>query len=232
MGSLADGWEQHADRWISWARTSGHDAFADSTWPQLEAVLPAPAELVIEVGCGEGRVSRALLARGDRHVIGVERSATLVFAAQHRHGGPCVVQADAASLPIVSGRVDVVVACMSLHDVDDLRVTVQEIGRVLRPAGSLCVAMVHPFVSAVDPAAMHEGAVVVVSPYLIERNYEDRVERAGHEMTFVSRHRPLSVYLNEFAAAGLALDELREFGSGPLPWLLTARLTKAAGRRW
>ena len=117
---------------------------------------------------------------------------------------------------------------MSLHDIDDLTGAIREIARVLLPAGHLCVAMVHPFASAQDPAAMHTQLTVVRQPYLVERRYEDHMERDGLRMSFISMHRPLSVYVSACSGAGLALTALREFGNKSIPWLLSARFEKIA----
>ncbi len=227
--TLGEAWEAHADDWIRWARTSEHDGFWNGTWPELEAVLPPPSDgLVVEVGCGEGRVGRKLLGQG-RQVIGIELSATLSRAA--RTGDPplSVVQADAAHLPIADAAATSVVACMSLLDVDELTGTVAEAARILRPGGRLCVAIVHPFASAQDPDSLHTHQPTFSLPYLEERRYEDRMERDGLAMTFVSAHRPLSAYVTAGAAAGLVMTTLREFGSKPIPWLLTAAFEKPAG---
>src|ERR1700722_3617912 len=85
--SLADAWEANAGEWITWARSPAHDEFWDGTWPELRAVLPEPAGLTIDVGCGEGRASRQLMAAGHT-VVAVERSSTLARAA--RSGTPRV----------------------------------------------------------------------------------------------------------------------------------------------
>ena len=66
---------------------------------------------------------------------------------------------------------------MSLHDIDDVAGAVAEAGRVLGPDGSLCVALVHPFATAQDPATMRAERSVVTAPYLEERRVEDHVER-------------------------------------------------------
>ena len=212
--SLADAWEARAEAWIEWARRPGHDGFWDGTWPLLASVLPDPAGVVVEVGCGEGRVGRELLALGHR-VVGVERSPTLARAARSHGSTPLVVsRADAAHLPLRDTCTDCVVACMSLHDVDDLPSTVHEIWRVLRTGGHLCVALVHPFSSA--------GA----EPYLAERRVEYHAERDGLAMTFASTHRPLGDYLALFADAGFVLDRLHEHGSNAVPWLLVLRLRR------
>ena len=47
---------------------------------------------------------------------------------------------------------------MSLLDFDDFGGAVAEIGRVLRPRGQLCLAIVHPFISAQDEDTLHAPA--------------------------------------------------------------------------
>ena len=160
-------------------------------------------------------------------VVAVELSATLARAARTGNPPISIVRGDAAALPFPDGSAGVVVACMVLQDVDDLDLTSTEIARVLRPGGSLCLAVVHPFASAQDPAALHTPAPLsITASYLVERRYEIRDERDGLAMTFVSDHRPLSRYVGALASAGLAITTLREFGARPIPWLLVCRALK------
>ena len=227
--TLGDAWEQHADNWIAWARSSPHDGFAGGTWPALRAVLPSPDGLAVEIGCGEGRVGRELLRLGHR-VIGVEQSPTLARAARQAEPPLTVVRADAAALPLADGVASLVVACMSLHDIDDLSAAVAEAARVLRSGGQFCIAIVHPFASAEDRKTWGTDIAQFSERYLQEHRYEDHIERDGWSMTFVSQHRPLSTYVSVFAAAGLMLTALHEFGNRPIPWLLVARLEKVRSR--
>jgi SAM-dependent methyltransferase len=224
--SLAESWEQHAAEWIAWARTSEHDGFRDGTWPALRQLLPAPSGgAVLDLGCGEGRAGRELLKLGYR-VIGADRSATLARAAVTSCPAMPVVLADAAVLPFADRSADLVVACMSLLDVDDLPGTVSEIGRILRPGGHLCLAVVHPFISAQDEQTMHSPSFRFSQPYLQPRRYVDRIERDGLGMTFTSVHRPLSDYTSALFANGMVLSALTESGDGTIPWLLAARADK------
>jgi SAM-dependent methyltransferase len=219
--SLASAWEEHADEWIEWARTSAHDGFWSGTWPALLAMLPEPgAGPVIDVGCGEGRAARELVKLGYRRIIGVERSPTLALAAATAAPPVPVLIGDAAALPVADGSADLVLACMSLLDMDDFDGAVSEIGRVLRPGGRLCLAVVHPFASAQEVSTMHTGVFRVSESYREQRRYTDRVERDGLAMTFTSMHRPLSVYTSALFANGMAITALTEGGDGTVPWLL------------
>ena len=223
---MAGAWEQHADAWIRWARTSPHDGFADGTWPALRELLPAPGPgPVIDLGCGEGRGSRELRALGHR-VVGADYSPTLTRAARASCPAIPVLRADAAALPFAGQSADLVVACMALLDFDDLGGAVAEIGRVLRPGGQLCLAIVHPFISAQDEDTLDAPSFGFSRPYLQARRYTDRIERDGLAMTFSSMHRPLSAYTIALTGQGLAITALTEHGEGMIPWLLAMRAEK------
>ena len=180
---------------------------------------------MIDLGCGEGRGSRELRALGHR-VVGADHSPTLTRAAVASCPAIPVIRADAAALPFAARSADLVVACMSLLDFDDFAGAVGEIGRVLRPGGELCLAVVHPFISAQDEDTMHVPSFRFSQPYLQSRRYADRIERDGLSMTFSSMHRPLSAYTTALFGQGLAITALSEGGDGLIPWLLAVRAEK------
>ncbi len=180
---------------------------------------------MIDLGCGEGRASRELRALGHR-VVGADYSPTLTRAARASCPAIPVIRADAAALPFAGQSADLVLACMSLLDFDDFGGAVAEIGRVLRPRGQLCLAVVHPFISAQDEDTLHGPASGFSRPYLQTRRYTDRVEREGLAMTFTSMHRPLGAYTAALTGQGLAITALTEHGEGVIPWLLAMRAEK------
>jgi SAM-dependent methyltransferase len=123
-------WEQEAENWIGWARKPGHDAY----WLYRDAffeLLPPPGRATLDVGCGEGRVTRDLTARGHR-VVAVDASPTLVRAASQADAEGEYLVADAAALPFDDASFDLVVAYNSLMDVQDMPGAVREAARVLQ----------------------------------------------------------------------------------------------------
>jgi SAM-dependent methyltransferase len=221
--SLAGVWEERAEEWVAWARFSSSDGFRERTWPTLRGLLPKPGPgLAVDLGCGEGRASRELRKLGYR-VAGVERSPTLAAAAVAACPAVPVLLADAAAMPLADRSAELVVACMSLMDIDDFDGAVQEIGRVLQPGGRLCLAVVHPFWSAQDEDTMDADSFRISRPYLKPRGYVDRVESDGLEMTFTSMHRPLSSYTSALSANGMVISTLTESGTSIIPWLLAIR---------
>ncbi len=136
-------WEPESDNWIRWARTPGFDAYWYFRDAVFDAILPAPRGLALEVGCGEGRVTRDLVARG-YDVLALDPAETLVRAAADVDPVGRYAIADGFELPFVDGRFDLVMSYNVLQNVADLPGAVQEIDRVLSPGGALCVCVVHP----------------------------------------------------------------------------------------
>jgi SAM-dependent methyltransferase len=223
---LAAEWERHAAGWIAWAREPGLDSYWRYNRDAFMEVVPAPGRRTLDLGCGEGRLSRDLKALG-HDVVGVELSPTLLAAARSADPSIEAHLADAASLPFGDGAFDLVIAFMSLQDVQDLEGVVVEAGRVLESGGRLCVAIVHPLNSAGSFVGEEEG-----SPFEIEGSYlassyvADEISRDGHDLTLVSAHRPLETYVRAIAEAGLVIEALRE---PPTP---DSAATTGRARRW
>jgi len=207
---LCTAWEQRAEAWVAWARKPGHDSYWRFHRDQFFELLPPPGRRTLDLGCGEGRLSRDLKVLG-HDMVGVDASATMLAAAHATDPGIETHLADAAALPFGDGDFDCVVAFMSLQDVEELEPAVQEAARVLAPGGRLCLAIVHPLNSAGrfrgDSA---ESPFVIEDSYLDRSYYADDLARDGLEMTFVSAHRPLQAYTEALAEAGLLIERLRE----------------------
>jgi ubiquinone/menaquinone biosynthesis C-methylase UbiE len=203
--SAASHWEEHAHRWAEWARTPGHDAYWDYRDAFFELV-PPPGRATLEVGCGEGRVSRDLAARG--HVVtGVDLSGTLVDLATEADPGSTYLVGDASALPFPDGSFDLAVAYNSLMDADDMPGAVAEIGRVLEPAGSLCICVTHPTRDACERV----GARWVVEHHYLERRpFHGTYSKDGLTMTFSGWCHPLEAYSKALEAGGFAIEAIRE----------------------
>jgi SAM-dependent methyltransferase len=221
---LRDAWERNAAGWIEWARAPGHDSYWRFNRDVFLELVPPPGRCTLDLGCGEGRLSRDLKALG-HDVVGVDASPTLVAAA--RESGVEAVEADAAALPFADASFDLVLAFMSLQDVDDVCGAVRETARVLEPGGRFCLAIVHPLGSAgrfIGEEA--DSPFAIEGSYLDESYYADRVARDGFDFTFVSKHRPLQAYTEALAEAGFVIERLRE---PPIP---DAAYVAERSRRW
>jgi SAM-dependent methyltransferase len=102
-------------------------------WPEEAArwLVPEGAELVVELGAGTGKLTRAVASLGAR-VVAVEPDPRML--AVLRGLGLEGVEGSAESIPFGDGVADAVVAGSSLHWFE-LELALPEIHRVLRPGG-------------------------------------------------------------------------------------------------
>jgi SAM-dependent methyltransferase len=202
---LAEEWHAQADAWARFTRTPGHDHhFHIYNWPRFAELIPPPGEATLDLGCGEGRLGRELHTRGHR-VTGVDYSPTLAELARETGAYEDVRIADAAALPFEPESFDLVVAFMSLQDMDDAAGAIHEARRVLKPQGRLLAAFVHPFASAHLGREPSEQRT-----YFDTQRTRDELQSDGLAFTFHQIHRPLHAWLGMFFAAGLQIDDLRE----------------------
>ena len=209
-----DHWSRIAREWIAWARTPNHDAF----WAYRDAF----AEFVgrgegeaLDVGCGEGRVSRELMSCGYR-VTALDVVRGLAEAAAQAGSAHAYVVAPVTELPFDDGQFDLVVAYNMLMDVDDVPAAVKEIRRVLRSGGEMVISIVHPLADHGRFANENADSPFVVNgSYFGRQRFEDTVERNGLSMHFAGWMQPLENYAAALEGAGLAITSLRE----PIPSL-------------
>jgi SAM-dependent methyltransferase len=204
---MAQGFEPIADVWLAHVRNQG-DAWLGVNASAFLEPLPPPGRATLEIGCGEGRFGRELVALGHR-LTGVDASPTLASLARDSFE---VVEADAAALPFEDASFDLVVAFMSLMDIDDMADAVREGARVLEPGRPFSASIVHPILSAGDGEPF-----TIPGSYLEPHRYRANLITTDHELE--SWHRPLEAYTRAFEDAGLLIDSLRELQGKNRPHL-------------
>lgn len=105
-------------------RETRRGMWADSREALSALELPS-CERVLDVGCGEGALTRVLDEECPGEVIGCDRDASLLYELQ----GPAV-QADAHRLPFPSGSFDLVICQALLVNLPDPERAVREFARV------------------------------------------------------------------------------------------------------
>jgi SAM-dependent methyltransferase len=208
--TLRDAWEDEAGNWIRWAREPGLDSYWRFRREAFLTSLPPPGRLTLDVGCGEGRVTRDLRDLGHR-VVGVDQSPSMIAAAREADREGEYVEADAAALPFGDGSADLVVAFMVLMDLDDMDAGLRELFRVLEPGGVLVAPVVHPINSAGQFVPRDgDDAPYVIDSYRERRRYADTIERGGLPMTFNSMHFTLEDYWRALRDASFVVTDLAE----------------------
>jgi SAM-dependent methyltransferase len=225
-GDLRAAWETSAPDVIAWFRAPGHDSYWQYHRDQFLDLLPPAGRRTLDIGCGEGRLSRDLEALGHT-VVALDGSPSMVEAARETDPTIETLLGDAADLPFPDGYADLVVAFMSLQDIDDAAGAIREAARVLEPGGRFCLAVVHPLGSAGRfDGNEPDSPFVIRGSYLTPFRYRDLMTRDGFSVTFESEHRPIEWYFGALEAAGFLVERLRET---PVP---VSALTEERQRRW
>jgi SAM-dependent methyltransferase len=106
----------------------------------VPTIVGLTSGLVVDVGCGTGRVTEALAAAG-RSVIAVDHSHEMLRITARKVAAEraVIVRADVRRLPIIDGACDAVVCSGVLHHIPNWEQVLHEAARVLRPGGVLVV---------------------------------------------------------------------------------------------
>ncbi len=100
----------------------------------------------LDVGCGTGRHTEALLNAGAR-VVAVEPSLAMLDRARlklHGRDVDWIRHAFPAPLPLRDGVLDLAVLGLVAEHLDDLEGALREVARVCRPSSRLIVSALHP----------------------------------------------------------------------------------------
>ena len=107
----------------------------------VTTVGPVAGLRIIDIGCGEGRLTRALAALGAR-VTGCDPFIAETAWTEHGAGSYRLVKAPADAIPEPDQQADLALFVFSLHHVpgQKLEAALAEARRLLRPSGRLYVA--------------------------------------------------------------------------------------------
>lgn len=207
---MTNGWDASARAWIDevgddgdWGRRYVLDA------PMLARATGRGFVRALDLGCGEGRFCRLLRAHGVV-ATGIDPTVALVEQARRRDPNGDYLVAGAEALPLDDAAFDLVVAYLSLIDIDELGAAIRETHRVLRPGGTFLIANLQSFNTAADPAGWtHEpdgSRRFCIDHYLQER--PTWIEWRGIRVR--NWHRPMQTYMTALLAAGFTLRHFAE----------------------
>ena len=207
-----DPWEQHAGWWQD-GFTGGADAEYEEQIIPLTTALLAGFDRVLDIGAGEGQLSRAAAAGGSSLVVGADPTDAQAAEAARRGGGPRYLRSMADGLPFADRSFDAVVACLVFEHIEAVDEAVAEVARVLVDGGLFAFFLNHPLIQTpgsgwVDDQIMEPPEQYWrIGPYLVESIESEEVAR-GVFLPFV--HRPVSRYVNAMADEGLVLRRMHE----------------------
>jgi 2-polyprenyl-3-methyl-5-hydroxy-6-metoxy-1,4-benzoquinol methylase len=181
----------------------------------LTAIGDAHGLAVLDAGCGEGYMARALAENGAK-VTGIDLSTELIKAARtHTLSAELPVTFDVGSvsaLPYDPGTFDLVLCNHLLNDLEDPAQAIREFARVLTEEGRIVILMLHPCFYNKHAERNEPGNNLLTSTYFqardVTQDFEvDGLQSPAANTTWV---RPLEYYAKALQKSGFVITGLSE----------------------
>jgi demethylmenaquinone methyltransferase/2-methoxy-6-polyprenyl-1,4-benzoquinol methylase len=204
--------------------------FQDPRWRRaaVEAVAAGPEDRVLDVACGTGLVSAALVGRWGCRVTGLDQSEAMLGRAQARAAAESrlgarasFVAGEAESLPFADGEFDHLTFTYLLRYVEDPAATLRELARVVKPGGRIsslefCV----PAGVWLWPWRLYTRVGLPALGRLVSRGWYEAGRFLGPSIEGFYRSYPLLRQVEIWEAAGIERIAVRRMslGGGVVIW--------------
>lgn len=148
---IVESWGKNAGPWTKAVREKQIDSRRQATDQAIvEAVLSRSPKSMLDIGCGEGWLARALSGRGIE-VLGIDVTAQLIEEAQRAGGGEFrVASYEDIAAGQVTASVDVAVCNFALLGKESVDSLFRSIPSLLNIHGSFVVQTLHPTMACGD----------------------------------------------------------------------------------
>jgi ubiquinone/menaquinone biosynthesis C-methylase UbiE len=182
----------------------------------LRLVEPKKGQKILEIGCGEGFFARALAEKGSE-VVACDISPELIAVAQKKEGNVEYRISEAQDLSWAKNKYDVVLAVLTLQNMEKLEDVMKEVRKVLKENGRFIFILNHPVIRI--PKASHWGfdkeahiQYRRLDSYLSSRRVEMDMHPGKNEKSVTySFHRSLQDYMKVLRSAGFCIVRIEEW---------------------
>ena len=204
--------------------------FQDQRWRRaaVEAVGARPGQRVLDVACGTGLVTAALVERWGCHVVGLDQSAAMLGRARKRAAADPrladrvdFVEGEAEALPFADREFDHLTFTYLLRYVEDPAATLRELARVVEPGGRIAsLEFCVPTGVWLWPWRLYTRIGLPVLGRLVSRGWYEAGRFLGPSIEGFYRAHPLSRQVALWEAAGIEAISVRRMslGGGVVIW--------------
>ena len=152
---------------------------------------------VLDAGCGPGRHSKKLIAKGAR-LTGIDISSEMInIAREHCQNKGEFITADLALTKFAPGSFDLIIASLSLMYLKDIKPVFRNFSRWLRPRGRLIFSIYHPV------RFLHK-----IPDFDFSKSRKVWIHLDGCDVTVFNYYHPMEKYFGALTSNGF---EIRKF---------------------
>ena len=144
--SLLNSWQNNSLSWVKAIRNNEIESRRLVTNKAIhDEILAFPQSSIIDIGCGEGWLTRMLFSKG-YSVTGIDATKELIDVAIAGGGGDFItLKYEDISPEYFNTKFDLAVSNFSLLGEDSVNVLFKALPRILTESGCLIIQTVHPF---------------------------------------------------------------------------------------
>jgi len=182
----------------------------------LRLIDPKAGQKVLEIGCGEGFFAEEIAKKGST-VTGCDISPELIALAKKKGKANYLVTPAQNLSMFENNSFDVVLAVLTLQNMERLDVVMKEVSRVLVPRGRFVFVLNHPMIripqaSSWDYDEEKKVQYRRLDAYLSERRTAiDMHPGKGKKSLTYSFHRSLQEYMKLLRGGGFTITRLEEW---------------------
>lgn len=212
-------WDAIAAEYAQWVRgtdTPGQASTTIVTDNVLEIAGDVRGKDILDLGCGEGYLSRALWRQG-ANIWGIDAAPGMIHIAREadvEHSARYVVGDITFELPYDKDRFDLIISNMVFMDIENVGEAIKQATRVLKTHGKLIFSVVHPcFFHAlgewIDINTPHP-ALRFKNRYIQQIAYRKRLPGLSSDVLVNHYNRPIQDYVRLLLENELSISDFRE----------------------
>ncbi len=184
--------------------------------PIIKSMLPDVKDMkILDIGCGEGELSRYFAEHGAKSVLGLDISQNMIDLAnkQNTYNNVSFKILAMEDLSTLTEKYDMIFSSLAVHYVEDFDKLMKDISSLLNPNGILLFSQEHPIVLApILQKGMKKYVTIDDKRYYYFCDYNNNGKRYVDWTVdgVIKYHRNFSSIVNAIINAGMNLTEVRE----------------------